>query len=429
MYLSVIGKRLVSCVNQRDGTHYDIREFFDEIFTPLFFGSQRFLLFVNNSPFDQAVGKQKKSMTPELLKACTNEIHRKVADLTPDASFFLGGAASGSLETTSGQVTNLKLPIYEEEILASWIGAACGVMVQGGITLAIDNQDVLLVIFEGWRTYRKYIDQTPSMKPLKVNAWNGQWLTHKMSENSEYTFIPTPTSSGEALETQGWVQLLFSLSYFHRDKPLQQIIAYVYSLGQSNSTFGFIRLNLSEVRRPVDLYSQLFTVPEGMPPKKFETLYDTELTFRRACETTEIGLKSIKPKDTYKGQYGIPKAPNATDVEKRLVFDTYQTWIIAMLNNKDFLQRAEELASAFLQFSSRGNRGKTVNNQVIEEALKSRYRREFIDNLTSIVEQDKEHCELYKQIVKELLNLSQENVTLFLTLLRFQYAAAASVKR
>ncbi len=426
MYLSVIGKRLVRSINQKDGTKYSVREFFDEIFTPLFFGSQRFLLFVNNSPFDQAVGKQKKNMTPELLKACSNEIHRKVADLTPDASFFLGGAASGSLETTSGQVTDLKLPICEEEILASWIGAACGVMVQGGITLAIDNQDVLLLLYEGWQAYRDYLDQTPSMKPLKVNAWNGQWLTHNLGENAAYSFIPIPTSNGEAIETQGWVQLLFALSYFHRDKPLQQIVAYVYSLGQSNSTFGFIRLNLSEVRRPIDLYRQLFTVPEGMPPKKFEILYDTELTFRRACETTEIGLKSIKPKDTFKGQYGIPKAPNATDVEKRLAFDTYQTWIIAMLNNKDFLQRAEELATALLQFSSRGTRGKTVHNQVIEEALKSRYRREFIDNLTSIVEQDPEHYDLYKQIVGELLNLSQENVSLFLTLLRFQYAAASA---
>ncbi len=432
MYLSVIGKRLVACINERDGTEYTIREFFDEVFVPLFFGNQRFLLNIGNSPFYQKVTVQKLPFTTALLKECIEETHRKVASQVQnqeiDMSIFLGGPASGSLETTSGQVTDMKLPIHEDEVLASWIGAAAGIMIQGGISLALDQKEILIRLFEGWMQYRDYLEQTPSMKPLKVNAWNGQWLTHSFGKDAAYHFVPTPTAAGDALETEGWVQLLFALSYHFQDEQLDQLPAYVYALGQSNSTMGFVRLNLAEVRRPVELFRQLFTVPEGMHPKDFESLYNTEFSFRRVCETPDIGLKAIKPKDVFKGQYEVPKPPKQDEAEKRLAFDTYQTWIIAMLNNKDLLQRAEDLSLAFLQFERKDVRGRVIYKQKVQDVLNTRHRREFIEHLTPLVEQDPDHCDLYTQTVTDLLNLSQENVTLFLTLLRFQYAAT-SVKQ
>ena len=41
---------------------------------------------------------------------------------TVSAKLFVGGPAEGSLQTTSGQVTNLNPIITSEELYASWIG-------------------------------------------------------------------------------------------------------------------------------------------------------------------------------------------------------------------------------------------------------------------------------------------------------------------
>jgi hypothetical protein len=426
MYHAVIGRRLVSCVNQRSGTNFTVRDFFDQVFMPLFFGSPRLMLHIGNSPFDQALSKQKREFTPALYDECLAKIHSKVATQEPDASFFLGGPAAGSTESTSGQVTSLALPLTEEDVYASWLGAALGVMVQGGITLLLASDDALLTLYEGWSEYRRFLEQTPKIKPLQINTWNGQWLTHHFGRDADLVFTPTPTKDGGALETVGWVQLLFALSHRARGQPVQQILAYVYSLGQINTTIGFVRLHLSEVRRPVDLYRQLFTVPPGMPAASFERLYETANSFRRACEQTEIGLRAIKPKDTFKAEEGIPKPPKTHEGEKQLAFDTFQTWIIAMLNNKDFLTRAEELAAAFYAFAQSGARGTRVNSQLIENVLETQSRRLFIERLTELVKQDSANCSLYNQTVEELLTLSPENVTLFLTLLRFKYATVAA---
>lgn len=426
MYHSVIGKRLVECVNRRDGTAYTVREFFDTVYIPLFFGNARMLQYVNNSPFDQALGKQKKLLTDELIKACLSEVHSKAENSEPDGSFFLGGPSSKKEDGTSGQVTAMQIPVLEEDVYASWIGAALGLTVQGGMILLVDAEDVLLATYDGWFKYREFLMQTPTLKPLQINAWNGQWVTSKLGKAGD--FQPTLDKDHAALETQKWVRLIFSLSYHYRDKPTNRALAYVYSLGQSNTTLGFVQINLSEVNRLVQLYRQLFTVPEGMEAADFERLYNTAESFRFVCGRTEIGLRALKPQDVFRGEKGVPATPKSTEGEKRLAFDTYQTWIVAMLNNKDLMPLAGELAKALNAFQMQDTRMKNVKSQMVEELLGKKNRRDFIGELAKLLEEDASNCELFERVVNDLMSLSPDNVPLFLTLLRFQYAVAKAKK-
>jgi len=423
MYHSVIGKHLVACLNQRDGTDFTVQQFFEEVYIPLFFGSARLMQNINNSPFDQAITKQKKTFTTELQQECLRLIHGKVQGQEPDASFFLGGPASGSTETTSGQVTSMRIPITNEDVYASWIGAALGLTIQGGMALLIDDADVLMATYDGWLEYRRFLDQTPKIKPLQINTWNGQWITHRLGREQDEMQNIIANKDGTALETQGWVQLLFSMSYHYREGPARRLLAYVYSLGQSNKTIGFVRLNLLQVNRLADLYRQLFKVPVGMPPAAFESLYQTDMSFYSACERTEIGLRALRPKDAFNALKSIPKAPNSADAEKQLAFQTYQIWIIAMLNNKELLKRAQDLAEGLDQFRQQGERGKVVHKQLVDDLLQKKSRRDFIDGLTALLEKDPGHCDLYEQTVTDILTLPIDNVNLFITLLRFKYAA------
>lgn len=425
MYHSVIGKRLVDSINRRDGTAYTVREFFDTVYVPLFFGKAPMLQYVNNSPFDQALGKQKKLLTDELIKSCLGELHGKAKNSEPDGSFFLGGPSAKKEDGTSGQVTAMRVPVLEEDIYASWIGAALGLTVQGGMILLIDADDVLLATYDGWREYRTQLEQTPTLKPLQINTWNGQWVVGKFLDSSwGSAWQPALDKDNAALTTQRWVQLIFALSHHYRGTELRRLTAYVYSLGQSNTTLGFVRLDIAEAEYLVSLYQRLFTVPEGMEAADFERLYDTAESFRFACGRTEIGLRALRPQDIFRGEKGIPTIPKSTEVEKRVAFDTYQTWIVAMLNNKDLMPLAGELAKALNTFQMQDTRMRNVKSQMVQELLDKKNRRDFIGELTKLLEEDGSNCELFERVVNDLMSLSSDNVPLFLILLRFQFAVA-----
>lgn len=424
MYHSVIGKRLVECVNRRDGTAHTVREFFDGIYVPLVFGDARMLQNVNNSPFDQAITKQKKPFTTQLQADCLEKVHAKVQGQAPDASFFLGGPASGSIETTSGQVTSMQVPISEEDIYASWIGAALGLTVQGGMILLIDAEDVLLATYDGWFKYREFLTQTPKLKPLQINAWNGQWLAEQFSDNFwGLAWQPALDKDNAALTTQTWVQLIFALSQHYKDSPLHRLTSYVYSLGQTNTTIGFVRLNITEAAELVNLHQRLFTVPEGMQVADFERLYDTAESFRFACGRTEIGLQALKPQDVFRGEEGVPSVPKSTEAKNRLAFDTYQTWIIAMLKNEELLTRAEEMAAALYQFQQQDQRMKTKKREMVEKLIKTKTWKDFVEELTEILGENSDNGELFNQVVSDTASLTSDKIPLFLTLLRFKYAS------
>ena len=61
MYTAFIGRRLLDLYNihRRDGPLLSPRQFFDEVFFPLVFDDDRYLMLANNSKFDQ-IAKQKK---------------------------------------------------------------------------------------------------------------------------------------------------------------------------------------------------------------------------------------------------------------------------------------------------------------------------------------------------------------------------------
>ena len=59
--------------------------------------------------------------------------------------------------TTSGQVTNLDLPIKTDDIYLSWIGSGLGIGVQSGLSLLFSNKQILLDLFEGWQFRNNFV--------------------------------------------------------------------------------------------------------------------------------------------------------------------------------------------------------------------------------------------------------------------------------
>lgn len=427
MYTAPIGQRALKRYNARQGTDHTLRTFFDEVFFPLFFDDPRYLMWVNNAPFDQ-ISKQKKAGDREERRDALAKLHVGAGALTePLGHLVLGGKAADVDASTSGQVTDLVLPASANEAYASWIGAACGIGVAGGLSLLIDHDVVLDALLEGWEVYRTWLKQTPDFQPSQINSWNGWWLIHRFSDafdedDPAASFMPsTKKSTGRLkLDTPPWSRVLFALGFGTQGA---RQTAYVYSLGNTNKTLGFLQIDLPEVYGLPALYRSLFAGQDTLTSEQVAALWETEFGFERACQQGVLGTRSLMPKhlQKYMPAGALPKAPRSES--DHVTFRIYQTWIIAMLtNNEELLTFAEESAIALHEAASPDDRGRASNQRQVEEVLKAGSRRPFVDAVTAVVSRDGTHAEPLNRLVHEVMKMPATDVPLFLSLLRFKYA-------
>ncbi len=437
MYTAHIGKRIVDLYNEHlaDAQSLTPREFFDEMFYPVFFDHELYLMWVHNSAFDQRYKQKRKTpLTAEVRLEALKQFHQDAAELSePQGHLYLGGRAREVSATTSGQVTSLRTVVNSDDVYLSWIGAAASIGVKGGLSILIDDSDVLLALVEGWPMYRRYIVDNDGLAGHQIESWNGWWISHRLGRslderrpfrNFEATDKLKKKGSGFRLDTQDWVKVLFALA---RRFGSRTLTVYVFTFGNTNQTVGFRQVYLDEVNRFVDLYIHLFGEADGIDdPSKLAALYQTEFGFRTACMMGTIGLRAIQPN---KLRDFIPK--RATLVKKpkppikdhqRLTFHLYLTWIIAMLNNKDLKSLAEECARILRKHAESGTKARTSRQREAEQVLKATSKRTFISALIEILpEKPEKDRNSLNNLVDAVLAIPASDVPLLLTLIRFKY--------
>lgn len=429
MITATIGKIFLEAYNKKYGTNYDAKSFFVDVYHPLFFDSNKYLQWVTNSPFVQMKKGQKvETLTSEERKEKLQEFIAKVDESkSPDSSIAPGYPASEEKEfaTTSGQVTNLDLSVSKDDYYLSWIGSSLGIGLHGGLSILFSNPEILLDIFDGWKLYRKALNETERLKGNQVNTWNGQWLAHRYDKGNYYAeqpmagFSPFETSKEGmmSIATQTWTKLLIGVT---RQFSSPKMMGYVYSFGQTNTTLGFIPFNLEHIRRPIELYQRLFGEDEG---RKAEELWGTEKGLRACCQKGAIGIEAMQPKGlkqymtTDKG-VKLPKY----DEKQIISFHTYQIWLLAMLNNQEMWDKSLEFAKALKSYAESGKKGRTTNSRQIDEVLGATNKRSFMDALSNIAS-DISGIDCIQEIAMTVNSMPTDNVPYFLTLVRFHAAA------
>ena len=427
MITAAIGKIFLDAYNEKYGTTYDAKTFFVEVYHPLFFDSNKYLFWVNNSPFDQMKKTHKaEKMTIGERKQLLQDLICKIDEGdSPDASIAPGFPASEEKKyaTTSGQVTNINMPITKDDCYYSWFGAALGIGVQGGLSILFTESTILLDLFEGWKLYRKALNENDRLKDYKLTTWNGQWLAHRY-DKSNYCpeqpmagFNPFETlKDGMSVAIQSWTKVLVGIA-IHFDRP--KMMGYVYSIGNTNTTIGFIPFNLDHIRKPIQLYAKLFGEEEGRIAEK---LWGTETGFRVCCQKGAIGIEAMQPKGLRQYMDGSKLPKKTNDDNQKIIFNTYLIWILSMLNNQDLWSKSMVFAKVLLDYSKSGKSSKTLNSQKVNNILAATSKKTFISALTEIVGESGEREHIVE--LAELVNsMPTDNVPYFLTLLRFCYAS------
>ncbi len=433
MYTSYIGTYFIELYNKKKNTNYDAEHFFEEKMFPLFFDEDMHLMHVGNSPFFQKPKAEdvKKHGSKSLVQF--HNLKEKMKTDSPNMSIFVGYGASDAKGTTSGQMSDLpNLDIDIQEMYASWIGQALAIGVSGGNVFLLKNEDVLWKLYEGWKYYRKYLNQTPNIKDKQIETWNGNWLAHILSKSyiSEQPFVgynmnPEKVQGKLAIPTISWSYLFYKLSAYFGG---EELLINAYSLSQTNTTLGFIKVFLHEVQRPIAFKHKLFDFKEYKSEisiediEKFETFY----TFSNACQMGTIGLKALEPKGlrAYMPKGTMPfaqgKELNFKKQESFYLYEIYQIWIMTTLNKTQLLELASKMAKILVDVEALGERGKKTMATLSKNTRESKSLVQFAENLSHIVELTTEK-ELVRKVLKEVLVMPTDNYPLFITLVRFEY--------
>lgn len=426
MYTSFIGQRFLELYNRQKGLSYSAAEFFDKEMYPLFFEDDRHLMHVSNSPFFQnppekelkRLGMPKSAYQYDVLK---RKIHRagESKEVSSDASIYVGFAANGPDQTTSGQVSDINWDVTVNELYASWIGNALAVRVEGSQCLLIDSEEVLWHLFEGWRVYREYMVPVKSMDGRQIETWNGYWLA-----KGNLTKASSPPVKASKLDTYPWVEVIARLLEWHNGEVLP---LYVFSLGQTNTTYGFINIHLPEVNRLREakhaIKRNVFS-HAVVDDSRFWELYEPELSLRRVCEMGEIGLRGLRPKE-FSNFLNGEFSPSKISEKNYQVFINIEIWIMAMLNNKTELHgMAARLAAELVKAEQSGTakaRGKTSDSSFSKTLFEARGFVSFVNGLTDMIEKFSDAGPTCREVVDQSIQIPTEQFPLFKALLRFEY--------
>ncbi|NCA75545.1 MAG: hypothetical protein EOM90_04360 [Alphaproteobacteria bacterium] len=434
MIAANIGKIFLNSYNEKYQSNYSAKEFFIEKYYELFFNHNKYMMSAGNSPLENpkiSWDKMRTGQIPyetvEKRKERFEKTIEKIETKPADASIAIGFPTLDFSAPTSGQITNMDLPLKKEEMYLSWIGSGFGIGVQSGkdgLSLLFSNKQILLDLFEGWQVYRDYLNSTPGLRGNQINTWNGQWIAHrydKLSYDAAYptaSFNPfgTMKDGGMEVNTQLWTKVLIGIA---RSYPETTLTAYIYSLGQMNITVGFVPFDLPRIRQPYELYNKYFGTTKS---EQIEQLFGTAIGFTKACQMGAIGVNALEPKGFRDCMYkGVVPKYNPADEEKTINFNTYQIWLLAMLNNEQLWDKAQKIATTLNAYSLSDKNAKKVKSQEVSNLLASVNKKQFIESLIDIVKGSPEIDQL-AEIAEIIHTMPVDNVPYFLTLIRFQYA-------
>lgn len=459
MIASKIGRTFLKAYNQKYDKEYSAKEFFEEVYWEYFYNHPKYLQWVTNSPFVQMKkGQKPHSLTENERKEKLENLHEKIDEGLRDASIVIGYPASEEkgFATTSGLVTDIDILIPDEDVYYSWIGGSLGVGVAGGLSILFDNAEVLLATFEGWKIYRKFLNNKSIEKLAgnKINSWNGQWLNFYFDEdyfdNPDFSILSDAnffkeTKTDIVIETIKWSKLFFNLS---RKLANQMLTGYVYSLGQTNKTIGFIPFKFHEAKSVIHIYKKLFGEFDAMEQRKdYELLMGIHI--KRACELGSIGIQSLEPKDLRKYFHNDKNIKFTKSVKVKrneseedfflrdqktkkkqytelITFRTYKTWLITMItkNKEEVLDYTSEIAKKLSEFRALDKqKSSTKKGNLLNELFKSSNKKIFLSNLTEILKLEKDDKKEYLKELRDRVHLmNNEDFGYFVTLLKFDYA-------
>lgn len=389
MYNLEIGRRVLALYNEDEPRKLSAKEFFDEVMFPDFFNIEEdslHLLQVSNSSFFQAFS-EKARKNGRVLGAHKYERHQEwVADVEKgkksiSGSIAVGYPASGPAENTAGQVSNIKQRLDAESITLTWIGAACGVGLEGGTNILIDNAQILKHLLRGWPYYRRFLEENTTFKGRQLETWNGLWLVYGFGaadpeESYRRVLDKLPEHQGltakkesNLAERPDWFRMFFTLA--QNGSLPEKMQAYAYKYGSMNTTLGFLSIeltplkSLSEIFRKLlnETYPDQYSQPESQA--EFRKIFKAHYSLADMVALGGISMRTLRPAKV--DAFMKANKPQKTD-DNPFYPLLIKSWIIAMLNNDELADLARDLGLALRDIETNSRETATTKIETLLNA-------------------------------------------------------------
>lgn len=399
MVISYFGKKFLKFYNEKENKNLKPKEFFTDVFLPIFHGGKKSLMYIINSPFDNPSNKKKSN--DEKIKL----FFEKIYDGGKDASIFVGGYVNGFGDTTSYNIaTEFKHNIDEDEIYYSWIGHALGLNIKG-LSFLFDNNDILFLIYEGWLKYHELLNDPlyEKYKSNQIQTWNSHYILNVLSTYPKKNFNPFDENklsfndennekNEKKLVSPPWTRILFHVSKKNRNNSIN---AYVYKLGQTNETYGNVTIEINEFKTFLEFCDGVFGENHYINnPDIYDKIFGNGRGMETICELGTIGLFAIKPelflleeKNTYNKLYNNKEKNRYNNLYKEAIkdenyFKLYNLYIMTKLKIKDVDKTIVEFATELINFKQKT---KINSDYLFDELLKSTNLTNFLENVTEII--------------------------------------------
>ena len=456
------GRTFLKAWNEKNNKELTAKEFFEDEFLEIFYNHPKYLMSGGNSPLENPkISWQKGDRpSPENRKERILKTIEKIESKAFDASIALGFQASddGGFQPTSGLITDIPNQYTIEDKYYSWIGAGLSLGVAGGFSILLDNPDILLKTFEGWKVYRQFLND-PTLEKLagnKITSWNGQWLSYAFSKDYrphfDYATLDNlgffkHTQTETVIETVKWSRLFFNLSTQY---PNQTITGYVFGFGQMNKTLGFFPFRFQQARKIILFYQKLFGENAALKDSRYyENMYGVHI--KRACELGALGIQALEPEGLRK-YFDADKMPNLNkskvsrkkdqsdddfelavqeaeqkDYENKIIpFRIYKTWLLAMItkNKEEMSDYTQQIAKAIYEYRAGDKKGSTKRTNIVSnQLLASKSKKGFLEALTEIIKEVEDaNLEIFKELRDRVHLMNNEDFGYFVILLKFDYA-------
>lgn len=455
-----IGRTFLKAYNRKYEKELTAKEFFEQEYFEMIYNHDKFMQWIQNSPFDQ-LQKQKKHFS-EL------ERRKKLAELTSniESGIINGSTAFGfpasmnkGFATTSGLVTDINRSITPNEAYFSWIGSGLGIGIEGGFSFYFDEPKILLSIYDGWKIYRAFLNDKSIQKlgERQIDTWNGQWLYYSYYRprqvepdfaafNTAFEFDKT---KGELRAcTIKWSKLLFSLS---KKLGSRTITGYIGTFGNTNKTLGFYPFRIEHAQKLVFFYKKLFSENAALnDAPKYEEMYGKSIS--DACKLGSIGLQALEPaglREYFKNRDKMPNLKKSKisrkkgqsdeefqsdleeaerkDYENKIIpFRIYKTWLLAMItkNKEEMSDYTQEIAKAIYEYRAADKKGSKKRANIVQNQLfASKIKKGFLEALTDMISEVEEtQLETFKELRDRVHMMNNEDFGYFVVLLKFDYA-------
>lgn len=389
MYNLEIGRRVLALYNKDKPRTLTAKAFFDEVMFPVFFDTDEdplHLMQVGNSSFFQAY-PEKDRQAGKSLGAHKHERHQMlVAEVAAgkkavSGAIAVGYPASGPSENTAGQVSHIRQLLDAEAIGLTWIGAACGIGLAGGVNILIDNVQVLEHIINGWSCYRRFLDENTTFKGRQIETWNGLWLMYGfgapdldesfrrlMDKLPEHQGVTAKKESNLA-ERPDWFRMFLNLA--QNDSLPEKMQAYAYKFGQMNTTLGFLNIELQPVKNLRDVFSKLLhaTYPDqygySAGQEELRKIFKAHYSLSDMVALGGISIRTLRPAKVEAFMKANKPAKTNDNPHYPILI---KSWIIAMLNNDELADLARDLGLALRDIESNSRETATTKIETLLNA-------------------------------------------------------------